>query len=92
MAQRKEAEKRRINRIMSPDLSHRLRFPSLGDPPRPEPKRSDFFVEKPGFDYSDSMKPDGKGEKRYQAAVKTWKSDQEREAVVMRKTLLTAGL
>ena len=90
MAQRKAAEQRRINRIMSPDLSHRLRFPSLGDPPRPEPKRSDF-QDKPGLSFP-SMKSDNRASERYQAAHKTWDQEQEDEGRVMKKTLLTSGV
>jgi hypothetical protein len=42
LTEREKAEQARISDILHPDTSRRLRYPSMGDPPREKPKRSDF--------------------------------------------------
>jgi hypothetical protein len=42
LTEREKAEQARISNILNPDLSKRLRFPSLGDPPRVKPVRAEF--------------------------------------------------
>jgi hypothetical protein len=42
LTEREKAEQARVADILHPDLSKRLRFPSLGDPPRAKPVRTDF--------------------------------------------------
>jgi len=87
---RKKAEEARVDRILNPDTSKRLSFPSLGDPGRPKPKRSDF-QDKTGLDFSASMKPDGRAEKRFQAAVAQWEREQQQQSGVMQKILVARG-
>jgi hypothetical protein len=91
MAQRKAAKQARVNAIANPpDTSKRLRFPSLGDPPRSEPKRSDF-EEKPGLSFP-SMKSDKRAERRFQAAHDAWEREQGQEKEVMEKVLRARGI
>lgn len=79
MAAREKAEQQRINKILNPDVSRRLRFVSLGDPPRPEPQRSDF-EDKPSLDFSKSMGPDRQAERKYQNAHDAWEREQADES------------
>ena len=89
MDAREVTEQTRVNSILNPDTSKRLRFPSMGDPPRPEPKRSDF-QDKTGLSFP-SMGPDSRTEKRFQAAHAAWKLEQEHEGTVLTKILRTQG-
>jgi len=90
MAQRKATGEARVSTILHPDTSRRLSFPSLGDPLRPELKHEDF-QEKTGLSFP-SMKPDGKAEKRFQAAHKAWELEQGRENEVMEERIARKGL
>lgn len=43
---KEKAEQHRISDILHPDTSNRLRFASMGDPPRPKPQRGQFGSDK----------------------------------------------
>ncbi|MGA2401170.1 MAG: hypothetical protein ABSG91_05615 [Syntrophobacteraceae bacterium] len=87
MGERKAAEEARINGILHPDTSRRFRYPSIGDPPPPEPTRAMLKTTSKLTMPSMKAAADRIAEQRFQEALAQWKRQMKEESKIMERVL-----